>query len=172
MTPAIKLLERSGTAHKVVAYEHDPSADSYGEEAAEALGLQPSAVFKTLLADVDRGETVVAVVPVAHRLDLKALARAAGAKKASMADPTAAERLTGYVVGGISPLGQKKRLRTFVDSSAVDLDEIHVSGGRRGVEIALAPTALVDLLGATVSHLIADLGVESGADRRPREEKL
>lgn len=156
MTPAIKLLERQKIAHRVVSYEHDPNAESYGEEAAEALGLAPSSVFKTLLAELDGSETVVAVLPVAHRLDLKALARSAKAKKATMADPAAAERLTGYVVGGISPLGQKKRLRTFVDASATELDEIHVSGGRRGLEIALAPTALVDLLGATVGTLIAD----------------
>ncbi len=160
MTPAIKLLERRRIAHRVVTYEHDPKAESYGTEAAEALGLSPASVFKTLLADLDGApkgaETVVAIIPVAHRLDLKALARAAKAKKAAMADPSAAERLTGYVVGGISPLGQKKRLRTFVDASSARLDEIHVSGGRRGVEIALAPTALVELLGATVGPLVAE----------------
>jgi Cys-tRNA(Pro)/Cys-tRNA(Cys) deacylase len=162
VTPAIKLLDRNGITHRVVSYDHDPSAESYGTEAAEALGLDPATVFKTLLADLDGGargsETVVAVIPVAHRLDLKALARSAKAKKAAMADPAAAERLTGYVVGGISPLGQKKRLRTFVDSAAVELDEIHVSGGRRGLEIALAPGALVDLLDATVDPLVADAG--------------
>ena len=153
MTPAIKLLEKSGIDHRVVSYTHDPAAESYGAEAAEALGLDPGRVFKTLLADLDGGETVVAVVPVARRLDLKALARSAGAKKATMADPRHAERLTGYVIGGISPLGQRKRLRTFVDASANGLDEIHVSGGRRGLEIALAPTALTGLLDAVVDDL-------------------
>ena len=146
MTPAIKLLARTGTAHHIVAYEHDPQADSYGVEAAELLGLDPSQVFKTLLATVDGAETVVAVVPVDRRLDLKALARAAGAKKASMADPVDAERLTGYVVGGISPLGQRKRLRTFIDSTAEVLDELNVSGGRRGLEVALAPGDLARLV--------------------------
>lgn len=153
MTPAIKLLQKRGTAHRVVSYDHDPTASSYGSEAAEALGLDPAVVYKTLLADLDGGETVVAVVPVTGRLSLKALARAAGAKKATMADPAAAERLTGYVVGGISPLGQRRRLRTFIDTTATELAEVHVSGGRRGLEIAIAPEALTDLLEATVDRI-------------------
>lgn len=156
MTPAINLLKKSGTAHRVVSYDHDPGAESYGSEAAEALGLDPAQVFKTLVAELDGRETVVAVVPVAHRLDLKALARTAGAKKATMADSGLAERLTGYVVGGISPLGQKQRLRTFIDTSANDFAEIHVSGGRRGLEIALAPESLAELLQATVDRLIPE----------------
>lgn len=135
-------------AHRVVAYEHDPSVGSYGLEAAEAMGLDPTAVFKTLLATVDGTDTVVAVVPVAHRLNLKALAKAAGGKKAVMTDPAVAERLTGYVVGGISPLGQRKRLTTFIDTSAQGLDEIHVSAGRRGLEVALAPADLAQVLNA------------------------
>lgn len=155
VTPAIKLLERAEIAHRVVSYSHDPASESYGLEAAEALGVSPSVVFKTLLAAVDGSETVVAVVPVEQRLDLKALARAAGAKKATMADPTAAERLTGYVVGGISPLGQRKRLRTFIDAAAADLGEIHVSAGRRGLEVALAPSDLAELLSATFPALTA-----------------
>ena len=153
MTPAIKLLERMGTPHRVVAYDHDPGAESYGEEAADLLGLDPATVFKTLLAVLDGDETVVAVVPVAARLDLKSLARTAGAKRAAMADPAAAERLTGYVVGGISPLGQRRRLRTFLDCSASSHGEIHVSGGRRGLEIALAPADLAGLVDATVGPL-------------------
>lgn len=153
MTPAIELLERTKTAHRVVTYDHDPRNDSYGTEAAEALGLDPDRVFKTLLATLDRTETVVAVVPVDRRLDLKALARAAGAKRATMADATDAERLTGYVVGGISPLGQRKRLRTFIDAAAEARDEIHVSGGRRGVEIAVAPTDLAELASASFHRL-------------------
>lgn len=156
VTPAIKLLEKNGTPHRVVTYNHDPTAESYGLEAAEALGVDPERVFKTLLADLDGRETVVAVVPVAHRLDLKALARSAGAKKASMADPGQAERLTGYVVGGISPLGQRKRLRTFIDHSAAGLEEIHVSGGRRGLEIVLSPDALAALLQAETSRLTSE----------------
>jgi Cys-tRNA(Pro)/Cys-tRNA(Cys) deacylase len=155
VTPAIKLLERAKIAHRVVTYTHDPANDSYGLEAVEALGVPADVVFKTLLASVDGAETVVAVVPVERRLDLKALARAAGSKKAIMADPAAAERLTGYVVGGISPLGQRKRLRTFIDATATDLDEIHVSAGRRGVEVALAPADLADLLAATFPPLTA-----------------
>lgn len=155
MTPAIELLERTGTAHRVVAYEHDPRHTSYGFEAVEALGLDPSGVFKTLLATVDGSETVVAVLPVGRQLDLKALARAAGAKKAAMADPAAAERLTGYVVGGISPLGQRRRLRTFIDDGAEGLDEMHVSAGRRGLEVALAPADLADLATGSFHTLAA-----------------
>ena len=155
MTPAIKLLEKAGIAHQVVSYEHDPAAASYGNEAVDALGLDPASVFKTLLATIDGTETVVAVVPVAHQLDLKALAKSAGGKKAVMADPADAQRLTGYVLGGISPLGQRKRLRTFIDETAQHLAEVHVSGGRRGLEIALAPTALADQLGATFDQLAA-----------------
>ncbi len=155
MTPAIELLERTGTAHRVVAYEHDPGHSSYGLEAVEALGLDPGRVFKTLLATVDGAETVVAVLPVDRQLDLKALARAAGAKKAVMADPAVAERLTGYVVGGISPLGQRRRLRTFIHDGAEALDEMHVSAGRRGLEVALAPDDLADLATASFHALAA-----------------
>ncbi len=147
VTPAIKLLESRTIAHRTVSYDHDPTATGYGTEAAEVLGLDPSVVFKTLLATVDAA-LVVAVVPVTGMLDLKALARVAGGKKAVMADPAVAERSTGYVVGGISPLGQRKRLATFVDESALTLDELYVSGGRRGLEIALAPTDLIAVLDA------------------------
>jgi Cys-tRNA(Pro)/Cys-tRNA(Cys) deacylase len=165
VTPAIKLLERRGLPHRVVSYDHDPGADSYGQEAVTELGLDPATVFKTLLAQLDGGsspdEHVVAVVPVSARLDLKALARSAGAKKAAMANPAVAERLTGYVVGGISPLGQRKRLRTFVDQRALQLDEMHVSGGKRGLEIALAPSVLVEALGATAGPI----GTNEGAAR-------
>ena len=158
MTPAIELLERTGTDHRVVTYDHDPRAESYGTEAAEALGLEPDDVFKTLLAVADRSETVVAVVPVDRRLDLKALARAAGVKRAAMADPADATRLTGYVVGGISPLGQRKRLRTFIDDTAAGRAEIHVSGGRRGLEIALAPDDLARLVAGSFHPLTAEPG--------------
>ncbi len=148
MTPATRELDRLGVTYRTVSYEHDPSASSYGAEAAEALGLDPDAVFKTLLAEVD-GSLVVACVPVTGTLDLKALARAAGGKRAVMADPSVAERTTGYVVGGISPLGQRKRLPTFIDELVELLDEVHVSGGRRGLGIVLAPADLVSSLDPT-----------------------
>lgn len=142
MTPAIDLLKKAKAEHRVHSYPHDPKAPSYGLEAAEKLGLEPQRVFKTLLAVTDKGELLVAVVPVAGSLDLKALASAAGAKKADMADPAAAQRATGYLVGGISPLGQKKRLRTFIDESARQYASIHVSAGRRGLELELSADTL------------------------------
>lgn len=154
-TPATVALTAAGIAFTVHAYDHDPAAPSYGLEAAEVLGLPPEQVFKTLLADVD-GELVVAVVPVAGKLDLKALAAAVGGKKAAMADPHVAERTTGYVVGGISPLGQKKRLRTVVDETAVLFDTVYVSGGRRGLDLGLAPDDLVALTGAIVEDVARD----------------
>ncbi|WP_295470977.1 Cys-tRNA(Pro) deacylase [uncultured Pseudomonas sp.] len=142
MTPALDLLKKNRVEHRVHSYEHDPKAASYGLEAAEKLGLETARVFKTLLACSEKGELLVAVVPVAGTLDLKALALAAGVKKAEMADPAAAQRATGYLLGGISPLGQKKRLRTFIDQSAQPFDTIFVSAGRRGLEVELAAAAL------------------------------
>ncbi|PTQ69381.1 Cys-tRNA(Pro) deacylase [Pseudomonas sp. GV071] len=142
MTPAIDLLKKARAEHRVLSYSHDPKAASYGLEAAEKLGLDPARVFKTLLAASEKGELLVAVVPVAGTLDLKALAHAAGVKKADMADPAAAQRSTGYLLGGISPLGQKKRLRTFIDESAKQFPTIHVSAGRRGLEVELAAEVL------------------------------
>ncbi|UYG08111.1 Cys-tRNA(Pro) deacylase [Halomonas sp. M4R1S46] len=153
MTPAVKVLEQAGVAFALASYAHDPRRPAYGEEAAEALGLSPWEVFKTLLARLDDGRLAMAIVPVASQLDLKALARAAGARKAVMADPAEAERATGYVVGGISPLGQKKRLAAFVDDSAEPLAALHVSGGRRGLEIRLAPRDLARLLEARFAPL-------------------
>lgn len=144
-TRAVAAALDAGVAHEVLEYEHDPVADSYGEEAARALGLARESVFKTLLADVEGLGLAVAVVPVATRLDLKSLAATLGAKRAVMADPAAAERATGYVVGGISPLGQKRRLPTVIDATARPLDRIHVSAGRRGLEIGLAPGDLAQL---------------------------
>jgi Cys-tRNA(Pro)/Cys-tRNA(Cys) deacylase len=148
MTPAINLLKRQSIAHRVLSYSHDPDAASYGGEAASALGLDPGTVFKTLLAATERHELLVALVPVSGTLDLKALAEAAGCKRCEMADVEAAQRATGYLVGGISPLGQKKRHRTFVDESAQRLELMHVSAGRRGLEVALASADLVALTGA------------------------
>ena len=149
-TPATVALERAGVAFTQHAYEHDPAATSYGLEAAAALGLAPASVFKTLLADVD-GRLAVAIVPVTGQLDLKALAAALGGKRATMADPAVAERATGYVVGGISPIGQKKRLPTVVDATALDQPVIYVSGGKRGLDLGLDPHDLVDLLDAQVA---------------------
>ncbi|QUE77138.1 Cys-tRNA(Pro) deacylase [Stutzerimonas stutzeri] len=144
MTPAIDLLKKAKAEHRIHSYEHDPKSASYGLEAAEKLGLEPARVFKTLLACSEKNELLVAVVPVTGSLDLKALAHAAKVKKADMADPAAAQRATGYLVGGISPLGQKKRLRTFIDSSAQALPSIFVSAGRRGLEVELAPEVLAE----------------------------
>lgn len=153
MTPAIKALEKARVAFEIRQYAHDNSSASYGEEAAIALGLSPAQVFKTLLATLDDGRLAVAIVPVSGQLDLKALARVAGARKASMANPDEAQRATGYVLGGISPLGQKKRLPTFIDSSAETQDAIHVSAGRRGLEISLSPADLAGLLNARFAAL-------------------
>ena len=151
-TPATALLTRQKVAHTVHSYEHDPRHTSYGLEAAETLGVPPERVFKTLLAEVD-GNLVVGIVPVSAQLDLKALAAAVGGKRAKMADITAAERATGYVAGGISPLGQRKRLPTVLDASASALSTLFCSAGRRGLEIELAPADLVALTGATVRRL-------------------
>ncbi len=151
-TPATAALERAGVSFTLHHYEHHSSAASYGLEAAEQLGLDPTAVFKTLLVEVD-GSLVVGIVPVSGQLDLKALAAAVGGKKAVMADPAAAERTTGYVVGGISPLGQKRKLPTVVDTSALDLATVYVSGGKRGLDLGIAPNDLVAQLDATVAHI-------------------
>jgi Cys-tRNA(Pro)/Cys-tRNA(Cys) deacylase len=151
-TAAIRALEAAGVAFDLHPYEHDPRATSYGLEAAQALGIPEARVFKTLMADAD-GRLVVAVVPVAGKLDLKALARALGARKAAMADPADAERATGYVVGGISPLGQKRPHPTVLDASALDQERVLVSAGRRGLDVELSPTDLVTLTSATVSAI-------------------
>jgi Cys-tRNA(Pro)/Cys-tRNA(Cys) deacylase len=150
-TPATALLAKQKVEHRVRTYEHR-GGQAYGPEAAERLGLDPERVFKTLVADVD-GTLTVGVVPVSTTLDLKALAAAVGGKRAKMADVAAAERATGYVAGGISPLGQKKRLRTVVDASAQHLPTMFCSGGRRGLEIELAPADLARLTGATFAAI-------------------
>ncbi|MGD8710610.1 MAG: Cys-tRNA(Pro) deacylase [Ectothiorhodospiraceae bacterium] len=147
MTPAVVALERAGIDFRVHAYQHDPRSPSYGLEAAEALSLPPERVYKTLIAALGDGTLVTAVVPVNAELDLKKLAAAAGAKRAAMAKPADAERATGYVTGGISPFGQKRRLPTYLDDSARDKETIHVSAGRRGLEIELAPAALIQQCG-------------------------
>ncbi|KTC13650.1 MULTISPECIES: Cys-tRNA(Pro) deacylase [Pseudomonas syringae group] len=153
MTPALDLLKKVRAEHRVHSYEHDPKAASYGLEAAEKLGLEPARVFKTLLASTEKGELLVAVVPVVGTLDLKALAHAAGAKKTEMADPAAAQRSTGYLLGGISPLGQKKRLRTFIDETATPFETIFVSAGRRGLEVELSAQVLAAHTSATFAAI-------------------
>lgn len=145
MTPAVVAAERAGIAFTLHAYEHDPKAESFGLEAAEKTGVAPERVFKTLVVSHD-GELAVAIVPVAAQLDLRALG-----KRAALAGRAAAERATGYVLGGISPLGQRKRLPTLVDESALDHETIFVSAGRRGLELELAPGDLIRLTGARVA---------------------
>ncbi|XBH20541.1 Cys-tRNA(Pro) deacylase [Jonesiaceae bacterium BS-20] len=155
-TPALVLLEKTGTEHTLHPYEHNPNSElSYGLEAAQAIGANPEQVFKTLLADVD-GKLIVGIVPVNKKLDLKALASAVGGKKAAMADHAVAERATGYVVGGISPLGQKTRHATVLDTSALEHDLVYVSGGRRGLDVGLSPSALVELTGAKTELIARD----------------
>ncbi|MEU2627119.1 Cys-tRNA(Pro) deacylase [Kitasatospora sp. NPDC007106] len=151
-TPATVALEAAGVAYTVHAYDHDPAAASYGGEAAEVLGIPAGRVFKTLVADVD-GTLTVGIVPVSGQLDLKALAAAVGGKRAAMADPAAAERSSGYVLGGISPLGQRRPLRTVLDDSALGHPTVFVSAGRRGLEVELAPADLVSLTGARTAPI-------------------
>jgi len=153
MTPAINLLRQQKITHQVHEYSHDPGAASYGLEAAEKLGLDPQQVFKTLVVQIDGKSLAVAIIPVAARLGMKQIAKAAGGKKAEMADPAAVERSTGYVLGGVSPLGQKKRLPTWIDSSAASLPSIHISAGRRGLEIEIAPDDLARLTNAGFTEL-------------------
>ncbi|MBD3947069.1 Cys-tRNA(Pro) deacylase [Nocardioides ganghwensis] len=151
-TPATVALTQAGIAYEVRAYEHDPRAESYGAEAAEALGVDPDRVFKTLLATLD-GSLVVGVVPVSGHLDLKALAKALDGSKALMADVAAAERATGYVAGGISPVGQRRPHRTVLDASALEHDTVLVSGGRRGLDLEIAPQDLVAITGAVIATI-------------------
>jgi Cys-tRNA(Pro)/Cys-tRNA(Cys) deacylase len=146
-------MEQAGVAFQLLEYDYDPSADEIGLQAAQALGKPPSTVFKTLVVALDSGELICAIIPSDARLNLKSVASAAGAKKADLSDPKKAERTTGYVVGGISPLGQRKRLRTFIDASAQRLDEIVVNGGRRGLQIALSPADLILATSAVVTPL-------------------
>lgn len=153
-TPATALLSRQKVAFTLHPYEHDPRNQAFGEEAAAAIGVSAERIFKTLIATVE-GKLVCGVVPVAGHLNLKALAAAVGAKKAEMADPAAAERATGYVVGGISPLGQRSRLQVVIDSSAASFDTVFVSAGKRGLQIELAPAALLAASGGTLAAIAA-----------------
>lgn len=152
MTPAIELARRQGVAHTVHSYDHAPDCSSYGTEAVEALGLDERRVFKTLVVDLG-GKLAVAVLPVPHMLNMKLAAKAGGAKKAVMAEKGVVERSTGYVLGGVSPLGQKKRLPTYIDASARDYPTIFVSAGRRGLEIEVAAEDLCRLTGGSFANL-------------------
>lgn len=149
MTPAIQLAKSRRIPHRVHSYAHDPGCQAYGTEAVEKLGLSAAQVFKTLVVATEQGELAVAVVPVSSMLNLKQMARALGVKRVDMADKAAVTRSTGYVLGGVSPLGQKKRLRTVIDESAFAFAQIYVSAGRRGLEIELAPADLQALTQAT-----------------------
>ena len=153
MTPGINSARKSNIKHTVHEYAHDPSSESYGFEAAEKLGVPEARVFKTLVVSLDRSELAVGVVPVSSMLSMKRIAKAAGAKKAVMPDKADVERSTGYVLGGVSPLGQKKRLRTIIDSSATAFPTIYVSAGRRGLEIELNPEDLRKLVGGTFAAI-------------------
>jgi Cys-tRNA(Pro)/Cys-tRNA(Cys) deacylase len=152
MTPAVKVLQAAKVAFTLHSYEHDPRAEAFGPETVEKLGVDAARVFKTLVAEVD-GKCVFAIVPVAGRLDLKALAKAAGGKHADMADPAVAQRLTGYIVGGISPLGGKKALATFLDRSALAQTTILCSAGRRGLQVELAPADLLRLTAGQAAEI-------------------
>lgn len=153
MTPGINVAKKAKIAHTVHEYAHDPASESYGLEAAHKLGVPQTRVFKTLVVSLDGRELAVGVVPVSAMLGMKQIARAAGAKKAEMAAPADVERATGYVLGGVSPLGQKKRLRAFIDASAAELPTIFVSAGRRGLEIELSPQDLKTLTGASFADI-------------------
>ncbi len=154
MTPAIRELEAAGVPFTVHEYERGESLHDFGREAAEKLGFDPDQVFKTLLVTAD-GRQAVAIVPVSTKVGLKAAGRALGAKHVEMCDPAVAERITGYVRGGISPFGQKKRLPTVLDEMATVFDTIYVSGGKRGLDIGVAPDDLVRILDATVADIAA-----------------
>lgn len=147
------MLDAAGIEYEQHKYHHDPAVTSYGEEAVDALGVEPDQVFKTLMAELDTGELIVAVVPVSGMLDLKLLASACGAKKATMARVEVAERSSGYVSGGISPFGQRNQRRTVLDETATICDAIFVSGGRRGLDISLRPIDLVNVVDAIIAPI-------------------
>ena len=154
MTPALRALDAAGVAYTVHEYAHDPSVRGFGVEAAEALGLDPDQVFKTLLVVAD-GDPAVAVVPVSTQVALKAVGTALGRKRVEMCDPEVAQRITGYVVGGISPFGQRKLLPTVVDETCLLYDTVYVSGGRRGLDVGVLPDELVRVLDAIVADIAA-----------------
>ena len=153
MTPAINAARKAGIEFNIHQYEHDASAQSFGQEAAQKLSVPPTQVFKTLLLQADDRSLAVAMVPVNGQLNLKRMAKALGVKKVQMADKSQAERATGYVLGGISPLGQKKRLASVIDASAQNFASIFVSAGRRGLEIELAASSLAQLISAKFADI-------------------
>ncbi|HKI73088.1 MAG TPA: Cys-tRNA(Pro) deacylase [Pseudomonadales bacterium] len=153
MTPAVEVARMSGISYRIHEYEHDPANEAYGAEAAQKLGAPEQRIFKTLVVNLDDREFVVGVIPVGAMLSMKAVAKALGGKRAKMADKADAERTTGYVLGGVSPLGQKKRLRTVIDSSAAQYPTIYVSAGRRGLDIELAAEDLRGLLRGSFAAL-------------------
>ncbi|MCP3428448.1 Cys-tRNA(Pro) deacylase [Opacimonas viscosa] len=152
MTPALNILKKAKIPHEVLSYKHTPNAPAYGLEAAEKLQLPPEQVFKTLILNCD-AQLVVAIIPVDHQVSLKALAKHCGVKKAEMAEPMLVTKKTGYILGGVSPLGQKVSLQTVLDNSAASLAKIYVSAGKRGLEIGLAPTDLQHLTQATFANI-------------------
>jgi len=153
MTPAIDQIKKAKIAYSVHEYTHSPSCSSYGEEAAEKLGLSIARVFKTLVIRLDDERLIIGILPVASMLNMKQIAKAAKAKKAVMAEKTLATKVTGYILGGVSPLGQKKKLPTFIDSSAANFPTIYISAGRRGLEIELRGEDLVELTGGVLAEL-------------------
>ncbi|MGS0676811.1 Cys-tRNA(Pro) deacylase [Shewanella sp. 30m-9] len=155
MTPAIDLLVKHKIAHQVHEYQHDPACHAYGLEAAEKIGVSPELVFKTLVVKLDAKQLAVAIIPVAEKLSMKAIAKATKAKKAVMAEGVEVQRSSGYVLGGVSPLGQKRQLITVIDESAASLDKMFVSGGRRGLDIELAPEDIKQLLKAQFAPITA-----------------
>ena len=154
MTPAVRALESAGVAFTLHEYERGDSLHDFGIEAAEQLGLDPDRVFKTLLVTAD-GDQAVAIVPVSGKLSLKAVGKALGAKRVEMCEPAVAERITGYVRGGISPFGQKKRLPTVIDELATVFETIYVSGGKRGLDLGISPDDLIHVLDASVADIAA-----------------
>jgi Cys-tRNA(Pro)/Cys-tRNA(Cys) deacylase len=154
MTPAINLLKKQNISFKLHEYQHSPNSQSYGLEAAKKIGVEPQCVFKTLVAQIDHAALVVAIIPVNSTLNLKQLAKAANTKKAHMAKPQDVLRSTGYVLGGVSPIAQKKQLQTFIDSSAGQLNSMYVSGGQRGLDIELNPNDLYVITQARWAALI------------------
>ena len=153
MTPGINVAKKAKVAHKVHEYTHDSSSESYGLEAAEKLGVPEARVFKTLIVNLDGKELAVGVIPVSSMLSMKLMAKAAGVKKATMAARSDVARSTGYVLGGVSPLGQKKRLKTILDSSVINHSTVYVSAGRRGLEIELSPDDLVKLVNGVLAEI-------------------
>jgi len=153
MTPAVKMLKASSIPYTVHTYDHDPMSRSYGLEAAEKLGIAPQRVFKTLIVMFETKRLCVGVISVEQQLNMKRIAKAAGGKKAGMADSQLAERTTGYVMGGISPIGQKRRLDTYIDRAAIVHETIFISGGKRGLDIELVPSELIGLINATIADL-------------------